>query len=156
MKYQLIVPGKIKPDSLLPAYNDYFSRLKKRLRLSIEEIKPERIDKRPQDKIKSLEGERMLKQLDADDYVVVLDEKGKRLSSETMADRLRFFSDSPKHRIVFVIGGALGLSEPVKKRADEQWRLSELTLAGGVARLVLLEALYRADTINKNEPYHNA
>ncbi len=94
------------------------------------------------------------------DYLVVCDERGKSISTHQLADIVRAArnGDHPlagKRRLVVVVGGALGVAESMRKRADAQWSLSSLVMAGGVARIVLLEGLYRAFTLIEGHPYHN-
>lgn len=156
MKFALIVPGKIAPKALMPAQEEYLARLKKRIGFEYIEVKGERIGKRPKAEILEAGGERILKAIGKHDHVVALDESGKFVTTMQLSKKLETYLQSRKSRTVFVIGGALGLSPAVKSRADEIWSLSKLALAGGVARIVLLEAIYRADTIRRNEPYHNA
>jgi 23S rRNA (pseudouridine1915-N3)-methyltransferase len=87
--------------------------------------------------------------------VVILDEHGDRLTSRQLADFVRKWTDAPNQRPVFVIGGPFGLSDEVKAAARARIRLSDMTLPHELARLVLLEQLYRAATILKNMPYHH-
>ncbi|HEY5653818.1 MAG TPA: 23S rRNA (pseudouridine(1915)-N(3))-methyltransferase RlmH, partial [Pontiella sp.] len=94
------------------------------------------------------------------DYLVACDERGKKIQTLEMADLLKESRQgggilSGRRRIVIVIGGALGLAESIRERADALWALSSLVMAGGVARIVLLEGIYRAFTIVDNHPYHN-
>ena len=154
--FSLITFGKIRPKPLAAAEKEYCARLSKRLRFEKIELRDEKIDSRPAETIKSAEAARFLKTVRPEDHVVALDERGTRITTETLAQRLSDWPHRVRGRVVFVIGGALGLGEEILDRANETWRLSDLVMAGGVARIVLLEALYRADSINRNEPYHNA
>tara|TARA_B100000959_G_C14819069_1_gene557050 strand:+ start:28 stop:483 length:456 start_codon:yes stop_codon:yes gene_type:complete len=88
------------------------------------------------------------------DVLVVLDEKGKGLSSKKLAQRLESWRDEGRRRIAFVIGGADGLTDEIKNKSTWLFSLSELTLPHRLAHVVLLEQLYRAHTIIKGEPYH--
>jgi len=99
------------------------------------------------------EGEALLKCLKSKDLVVVLDERGRHLSSRDFAKNLETWEALGK-RIVFVIGGPEGISEEVKRRADFILSLSNLTLNHELAILVLLEAIYRSASIIRNHPYH--
>jgi len=101
------------------------------------------------------EGERLLRKISPQAFVVILDEGGKPLHSEAWAE---FFADKMLHgitEIVLVIGGAYGLSPAVKERGNLILSLSAMTLPHQLARVVLLEQTYRAMTILRNEPYHN-
>jgi 23S rRNA (pseudouridine1915-N3)-methyltransferase len=101
------------------------------------------------------EGEAILAKIGPGDVVVILDEHGDRLTSRQLADFVRKWTDAPNQRPVFVIGGPFGLSDEVKAAARARIRLSDMTLPHELARLVLLEQLYRAATILKNMPYHH-
>jgi 23S rRNA (pseudouridine1915-N3)-methyltransferase len=93
--------------------------------------------------------------LEKEDYLVALDEHGKQMGSEGLADFIQKTANRSVKRMVFVIGGAFGLDETVLKRADFKWSLSELTFPHQLVRLMLAEQVYRACTILKNEKYHH-
>lgn len=101
------------------------------------------------------ESQELLEQLLPDDFVVLCDEAGRTLSSRQLASQLEIWLRSGKKRIVFVIGGAYGLSEELKARGNFKLSLSALTMNHLVAHVVLFEQIYRANTILKNLPYHN-
>jgi len=101
------------------------------------------------------EGEGILGRFKKGDVPILLDERGDRLTSRKLADRLRQWTEAPNQRPVFVIGGPFGLSDEVRAAARGTIRLSDLTLPHELARLVLLEQLYRAATILANMPYHH-
>ncbi|ADU61293.1 MAG: 23S rRNA (pseudouridine(1915)-N(3))-methyltransferase RlmH [Pseudodesulfovibrio sp.] len=101
------------------------------------------------------EGEAILARLAPGDVAVILDEHGDRLTSRQLAAFVEKWTDAPNQRPVFVIGGPFGLSDAVKGVARVSIRLSDMTLPHELARLVLLEQLYRAATIMKNMPYHH-
>ena len=101
------------------------------------------------------EGERVMKHVDARDYVVLMDERGKDLTSEAMAKLLADAGDAGHGGIVFAVGGPFGHGSDVECRADVKVRLSSMVMNHQVARIVLLEQLYRAWTILKGEPYHH-
>ncbi|XP_075265616.1 uncharacterized protein LOC142358028 [Convolutriloba macropyga] len=100
-------------------------------------------------------GERVLRLLTPDDYVVVLDERGKDLTSEGMATLLADAGDRGLNRIVFCIGGPYGHSQEVQQRGSKTIRLSAMVLNHQVAHVVLLEQIYRGWTILRGEPYHH-
>ncbi|WP_457678045.1 23S rRNA (pseudouridine(1915)-N(3))-methyltransferase RlmH [Thermovibrio sp.] len=134
-EFKVVAVGKI-ADYLKEAQEVY---LKKVRGLKVVEVK--------KGKNKEEEGERLLKS--AEGFVVALDERGKELTSR------EFAALTLKHRkISFLIGGADGLSDRTKERADFTLSLSKLTLQHDVARLVLLEQLFRAQEINRGSPYH--
>jgi len=105
--------------------------------------------------LKKKEGETILEWLKKDDYLVALDERGKHLNSEGLADFIRSRANESTKQLIFLIGGAFGIDETVLKRADYRWSLSQLTFPHEMVRLILAEQVYRACTINRNEKYHH-
>ena len=159
MKLLILLPGRIKPKVLAPAQEEYIRRLRG-YGVEVDEYRDEKISARAPEQTRAAEAERILKRLKPGDYLVACDERGLAVSTAALTGLLRASrqSDAPfngKARIVIVIGGALGLANSVRLRADAVWALSSLVLAGGVARLVLLEGLYRAFTVAAGHPYHN-
>jgi 23S rRNA (pseudouridine1915-N3)-methyltransferase len=109
------------------------------------------------DHAKKLAGEsqELLKKIELTDYVILFDEHGQQHSSLQFSKRLGAAFESGKRRVVFVIGGAYGMSPELKQRGQETWSLSTLTFAHPIALVTGLEQIYRALTIWKNIPYHN-
>lgn len=105
--------------------------------------------------LKKREGELIMNALGNQDCLVALDEHGKQLSSEGLADFIVKRSNQSVRNIVFLIGGAFGLDKIVLGRANYKWSLSELTFPHQLVRLILVEQIYRACTIIKNEKYHH-
>ncbi len=105
--------------------------------------------------LKQREGQAVLEKLRPDDYLVLLDERGQQFSSIELAQWLQQRLNAPARRLLFLIGGAYGFSPDLYARANAQISLSRLTFSHQMARLFLLEQLYRAMTILRNEPYHN-
>jgi 23S rRNA (pseudouridine1915-N3)-methyltransferase len=105
--------------------------------------------------LKVEEGKALLAKLSADDYLVLLDERGLEFTSMELASWVERRLASPGRKMVFLIGGAFGFSPDVYARADAKLALSKLTFSHQMVRLFFLEQLYRAMTILKNEPYHN-
>lgn len=105
--------------------------------------------------LKKKEGELILEWLSKDDYLVLLDERGKQLSSEGLATFIQSRANESIKQLVFLIGGAFGVDESVMQRANYKWSLSQLVFPHQLVRLVLAEQLYRACTILKNEKYHH-
>lgn len=101
------------------------------------------------------EGVLILSQVQKDDYLVALDERGIQLGSEQLAEFIQSRANGSVKRIVFLIGGAYGLDEAVLKRADYCWSLSKLVFPHQLVRLILSEQLYRACSIIRNEKYHH-
>jgi 23S rRNA (pseudouridine1915-N3)-methyltransferase len=106
--------------------------------------------------LKKREGETILGFLQKDDFLVLLDERGKLLKSEELANVIQAKANDSTKKIVFLIGGAYGVSDEVIKRANYKWSLSPLVFPHQLVRLILAEQIYRACTINKNEKYHHS
>jgi 23S rRNA (pseudouridine1915-N3)-methyltransferase len=102
---------------------------------------------------KEVEGQRILDKLEAAEQVVLLDERGKQLSSRSLAGKLADWQGDGRD-LSFVIGGPDGVSEACRRRADFTWSLSQLTLPHGLARVLLAEQLYRAHSLHTGHPYH--
>ncbi len=106
--------------------------------------------------LKKKEGEMILAALGKDDYLLVLDERGKQLSSEGLAEFIMKRGNESVKNLVFLIGGAYGIDEAVMKRANFKWSLSQLVFPHQLVRLILAEQVYRACSINRNEKYHHS
>jgi 23S rRNA (pseudouridine1915-N3)-methyltransferase len=121
--------------------------------ITIDDIKnPKNIKS---DKLKQLEGEKILKKLTNTDFVVLLDEKGKAFNSNTFAKWIENKMIQSTKNLVFIIGGAFGFSEAVYQRANAKIKLSDMTFSHQIIRTIFAEQLYRAFTIIKGEKYHN-
>jgi 23S rRNA (pseudouridine1915-N3)-methyltransferase len=105
--------------------------------------------------LKKKEGELIMEWLDKDDYLVLLDERGKQLSSEGLASFIQTRANESTKKLIFLIGGAFGVDESIFKRAHFTWSLSPLVFPHQLVRLILAEQVYRACTIIKNEKYHH-
>ncbi|MFC4261864.1 23S rRNA (pseudouridine(1915)-N(3))-methyltransferase RlmH [Ferruginibacter yonginensis] len=106
--------------------------------------------------LKDKEGESILSTIQKDDYLVLLDERGKMFTSEALAQFIVNRSNESIKNIIFLIGGAYGVSDSVSKRAQQKWSLSTLVFPHQLVRLILAEQLYRACSIIRNEKYHHA
>lgn len=104
---------------------------------------------------KKKEAQLILQQVEKDDFLVLLDERGVQLTSEGLADLLQQKANSSAKRIIFLVGGAFGVDGTVMKRADFTWSLSRLVFPHQLVRLLLAEQVYRACTIIRNEKYHH-
>ena len=134
---------------------DYAKRLRRSFPVDIIEVAEVDMNRCSREQVLSAEGERILKRLPAEAYVISLDrEKGKHQPSEELAWRLEDLGVSGRSHVAFVIGGPLGLSFEVLQRADELWSFGKITLPHALARVVLLEQLYRALKIQRGEKYH--
>jgi 23S rRNA (pseudouridine1915-N3)-methyltransferase len=107
------------------------------------------------DATKEKEGQKILEHLKKEDYVVLLDEKGKDMKSEALAELVENRMVDSVKRMVFIIGGAYGASRSVEERANYIWKLSSLVFPHMLVRVIVLEQLYRAMTIIKREKYHH-
>jgi 23S rRNA (pseudouridine1915-N3)-methyltransferase len=104
---------------------------------------------------KEKEGEKILEHIKKEDYVVLLDERGREMKSEMVAELVENRMIDSVRRMVFIIGGAYGVSDKVFERANYTWKLSSLVFPHMLVRVILLEQLYRAMTILKGEKYHH-
>ena len=137
------------------ASEDYSKRLRRYFPVDIIEIAEENINRRSREEVLSREGDRILKRLPTDAYVIALDrEKGKQLPSERLAEKLEGFGVSGCGHIALAIGGAWGLSPEVLRSSRELWSFGPITLPHALARVVLLEQIYRAVKIERGEKYH--
>ena len=106
--------------------------------------------------LKKKESEQILKILQKDDYLVVLDEKGKQFPSEGIASMIQQCANASHKNMIFLIGGAYGIDDSIKDRANLIWGLSLLVFPHQLVRLILAEQIYRACTIIRNENYHHS
>jgi len=134
---------------------DYAKRLRRYFPVNIIEVAEEDMNRRSHNEVLSAEGDRILERLPKEAYLISLDrEKGKQHPSEKLAQRLEDLGLSGRSQVAFVIGGPLGLSPEVLKRSNELWSFGSITLPHALAKVVLLEQLYRAAKIHRNEKYH--
>lgn len=155
MKLCLLCVGRLSLGYLREGAADFAGRLKRYVPLRIVELKEEKGGKQDPAYIREQEGRRLLDKIPDGSYVVALDERGRSLTSEGLADLLERHMLQATSEMTLIIGGAYGLSDTVRQRADLILSLSEMTLTHQMARLLLLEQLYRGYTILRNEPYHN-
>ena len=106
--------------------------------------------------LRKKEGEMIIGFLQLADYLILLDETGKQFTSEKLAAFIQLRANESTQRLVFLIGGAYGVSDTVKKRANHMWSLSQLVFPHQLVRLILAEQVYRACTILRNEKYHHS
>lgn len=152
----LIFVGKLKETYWREAEKEYLKRLTASTDIVIHELKEESFsEKDPVEMIKEKEGKKILETLDkiSDSLVVALEEKGKQFSSVDFAKNLSNWAGL-SHSITFVIGGPLGLSKSITSRANMTFSLSPLTFTHQMARVILLEQIYRAMMIASNRKYH--
>lgn len=158
MNIQIITVGKLKEKYLTQGINEYLKRLQAYAKIQIIELPdekaPEILSQAEMEQVKLKEGERILGKISDDAHVVALAILGKQKTSEQFAAGIEKLMTYGKSKIVFVIGGSLGLGDNVLKRADEEMSFGKLTLPHQLMRLVLVEQVYRAFRIMRGEPYH--
>ncbi len=158
MKIKIACVGKLKDSFYREAVAEYKKRLKRFCTLEICEVSdekaPESLSAAEEKQVIDREGERLLARIQPGEYVVCLTIDGKRMDSVTFAAFLQNAFDQRSSTVTFVIGGSLGLSEAVRKRADAELSVSDMTLPHGLCRVFLTEQIYRAFKINAHEPYH--
>ena len=155
MKFRLVCVGRLSEDWLKQGAAEYLKRLQRHYAIEIIELKEEQGQLKDVAGLVRREGARILERIPADAVAIVLDEKGKLVGSEDLADRLQQEMLHGGRDWCLVIGGPYGLDSAVRSRADLLLSLSKMTLTHQMARLLVLEQLYRSGTIIRNEPYHN-
>ena len=156
MRTYLILIGKTTNSHIVSLIDDYASRLKHYIGfdiITIPELKNTKSLSAEQQK--QQEGELILKQLQAGDHVVLLDEHGKELRSVEFSHYMERRMQTVSKRLVFIIGGPYGFSPDVYAKANEKLSLSKMTFSHQMVRLIFVEQLYRAMTIMRGEPYHH-
>ena len=157
MNINIICADKIKEKYFTAAIAEYSKRMSRFAKFSITELPDEKIPDNASEKeenaIKDKEGKAMLSKIKDSDYVIAMCIEGKQLDSVELSEKIEKISMSSSS-IVFVIGGSLGLSNEVKKRADLRLSFGKITLPHQLMRVVLCEQIYRAFKISRNETYH--
>jgi 23S rRNA (pseudouridine1915-N3)-methyltransferase len=153
MRFLLISVGKIRAKEMSSLVGEYENRAGRYWPLEVVEVREESARSRTAAEVKAKEGERLLEAVGGA-LVVACDERGTMLRSEEFAEWLREEREKAVRDVAFVIGGAYGLSEELLARAERRVALARWTLPHELARLVLVEQLYRAGTILRGEPYH--
>lgn len=158
MRITILCVGKIKEDFYRKAVLEFEKRLSRYCRLEILEVAdektPDLAGEAMERQIREKEGARLLKHIREDAYVIALAIHGKELDSLQLSQSIELLGLQGKSSVVFVIGGSLGLSAQVLKRADEQISFSKLTFPHQLMRVILLEQIYRSFRIMHHEPYH--
>lgn len=155
MKITVLCVGKTKERFLQDGIAKYLKYLRHYADVEVREIKEEKIrDLREASVVRKKEAERILKALQPGGFVSALDERGQLFTSHEFADFLNGLQESGVRQAVFVLGGAMGLDEAVTERADKVVAMSRWTFTHEMARLALLEQLYRAFTIITGKTYH--
>ena len=158
MNVQIVTVGKLKESFLTEGVAEYAKRLRPYAKLQIIEVAdekaPETMSAAEEQRVKRLEGERILTRLHPEAYVVALAVEGKLMSSDELAEHLQSLATYGRSQFAFVIGGSTGLSDEVLRRADLQLSFGRLTYPHQLMRLIVLEQIYRVCKIMRGEPYH--
>ncbi|PLS15759.1 23S rRNA (pseudouridine(1915)-N(3))-methyltransferase RlmH [Bacillus sp. M6-12] len=158
MNITIVTVGKLKEKYLKQGIDEYLKRLSAYAKVEVIEVAdekaPETLSEVEMEQIKDKEGERILGKISQDAHVIALAIEGKLKTSEELAEGMDKLATYGKSKVAFVIGGSLGLSKDVMKRADEKLSFSKMTFPHQLMRLILVEQVYRAYRINRGEPYH--
>ena len=158
MNITIISVGKIKEKYLTDAIKEYSKRLSRYCKLEILELPdeqtPDKAGEALENIIRQKEGQRIIKAIREEAYVIALAIQGKKLTSEAFAEKMESLGIQGKSHIMFVIGGSLGLSPEVLQLADFQLSFSDMTFPHQLMRVILLEQIYRCFRIINHEPYH--
>lgn len=158
MNITILCVGKIKEKFYQQAIDEYTKRLSRYCKLQIIEVPDEKTPDRASEKeelqIKRVEGERILKHIQDQAYVIGLAIEGKQFDSVKFSNKIQALGVSGKSQLIFIIGGSLGLDENVLKRCNEKISFSPMTFPHQLMRVILLEQIYRGYRIMHNEPYH--
>lgn len=158
MEIRILSVGKIKERYLNDAISEYAKRLSRYCKLTFiqvaDEKTPDKASEALNRQIKETEGQRLLKNIREQDYVIALAIEGKMPDSVELSEKILKLGVSGKSSLVFVIGGSLGLSADVLLRANEKISFSRMTFPHQLMQVILLEQIYRSYRIMNNEPYH--
>lgn len=158
MKIDIITVGKIKEKYLKDAIAEYSKRLSKYCKLEIIEVAdektPDNASEVVEDMIRDKEGERILKHVKDDAFVITLEINGKQLTSEELADKIDKLGVQGTSHITFIIGGSIGLGKEVLRKSNYALSFSKMTFPHQLMRVILLEQIYRSYRIINGEPYH--
>ena len=154
MHIRLIAVGDRQPAWVNDAFGNYSGRLPREWKFRLDQLAT--IRRAKNDKSKSAvqaEGEQILAKIETNEQVVLLDERGKQITSEALATRLANWQADGR-ALCFLIGGPDGVSDVCRERANFTWSLSSLTLPHGLARVLFSEQMYRASSMQAGHPYH--
>lgn len=155
MNIKIIAVGRIKEQYTKDTIKEYEKRLSSFCSFSVTEIQSEQIiDETLNEKYKEIESRRILQAIKPNSYIITLEINGKIISSEDFASKIKEISNEGINDVVFIIGGANGLSKSVSDKANFKMSFSKMTFTHQMVRVLLIEQIYRAFKINANEPYH--
>jgi 23S rRNA (pseudouridine1915-N3)-methyltransferase len=156
MKITLMVVGRTTSANLRAGIEEYTKRINRYIPFDIVELPDVKTSRKlTEEKQKEAEGEMMLSRIQSADYVVLLDERGKEMTSREFSQTLERKAQTVAKQLYFIVGGPYGFSPAVYARANEKMSLSKMTFPHEMVRLFFTEQLYRAYTIQRNEPYHH-
>lgn len=158
MRFYVVCIGKLKDAYLRDGVAEFVKRMRPYGGITITELNESKIGDKPSDadrkQVVDDEGERLLKAVPKNAYTVLLDVYGKTMSSEDLAKTVAKLEVDGVSDIAFIIGGAFGVSEALRQSANYKLSFSPMTFTHQMVRLLLVEQIYRASKINRNEPYH--
>lgn len=156
MKIQFISVGKPHEEYIEKGVTDFTGRIQKYFPAQWVIIPPvKNASSLPEAELKKQEAKNILQKINADDFLVLLDERGRQMSSEELAKFIQAKANSNVKNLVFLIGGAFGVDAEIMQRASYTWSFSKLVFPHMLIRLMLAEQVYRACTILRNEKYHH-
>lgn len=153
MKIRILAMGDRLPDWAETACLDYLKRMPREMRVEVLALKPEKRAGMPADQVKAREATRLLEHVPRDHRLVAMDEHGRQVSTRELADLVDQWRGDARD-VALLIGGADGLDQAILTKADQSLALSRLTLPHALARVVLVEQLYRAVSLLAGHPYH--
>ena len=155
---RIVACGTLKEKWMKEACQDYTKRIQNYEAIEVVEVEDEKASEKNSDAqnemVKEKEGQRILKRIKEDEYVILLDLAGKPMDSIHLAQHLDQLPVYGHSRVTFVIGGSLGVSKALIARANLRWKLSDNTFPHQLCRIFVLEQIYRSFKIRRNEPYH--
>ncbi len=155
---RIVACGRVKEKWMQEGIQEYLKRIRPYEKIEVCEVADEKAPESNSEAentiVKNKEGEKILKQLREDEYVILMDLAGKPCDSEGLAAKIQDLYNRSRSRIAFVIGGSLGVSEALIRRADMRWKLSDNTFPHQLCRIIVLEQIYRSFRILHHEPYH--
>jgi 23S rRNA (pseudouridine1915-N3)-methyltransferase len=155
MKITILTIGKKHDPKLTAAIEDYSKRLNHYTKFAWQLVDAKITPSMSPDQIRNIESDVLLNKISEHEKLILLDETGKQLSSIENAENLQKYMNQGTNQLIFVIGGAYGVNDAVKDRADFIWSLSDLVFPHQLVRLILAEQLYRGHTILAGEKYHH-
>lgn len=155
---KIIACGKLKEKWMKEGIAEYIKRIRPYDKIEVIEVldekAPETNSAAESEQVKIVEGQRLLKNVRDDEYLILLDLAGQDIDSVALANKIQDCYNHARSRITFVIGGSLGLSRELIARADFRWRISKATFPHQLCRILVVEQIYRSFRILHNEPYH--